>query len=139
MAAMTNYIWFPGSARDALTFYQRAFGGDLELHTLAAMGRSDGPAEAIGHGVLAGPVSLFGADAMGDEEPVSMTGMSLALLGTADPATLTGWFAALSEGGTVLDPLQGRPWGASDGQVIDRFGLRWLVGFEHEAEAAEAP
>ena len=23
-----------------------------------------------------------------------------------------------------------RPWGASDGQVIDRNGLHWLIGFE---------
>lgn len=136
MAAMTNYIWFPGTARHALTFYREAFGGELELHTLAEMGRDDGPADAIGHGALAGPVSLFGADATGDDEPVSMTGISLALLGTADPETLTRWFAALSEGGTVLDPLQERPWGASDGQVVDRFGIRWLVGFEHEAADA---
>jgi PhnB protein len=28
--------------------------------------------------------------------------------------------------------LQARPWGASDGQVIDRFGLHWLIGFEGE-------
>ncbi|MEV0567133.1 hypothetical protein [Dactylosporangium sp. NPDC050588] len=26
--------------------------------------------------------------------------------------------------------LQQRPWGASDSQVIDRYGLHWLVGFE---------
>jgi PhnB protein len=26
--------------------------------------------------------------------------------------------------------LQSRPWGASDGQVIDRHGLHWLIGFE---------
>jgi PhnB protein len=29
-----------------------------------------------------------------------------------------------------VDDLQARPWGASDGQVIDRFGLHWLIGFE---------
>jgi hypothetical protein len=25
-----------------------------------------------------------------------------------------------------------RPWGASDGQVIDRYGLHWLIGFEND-------
>ena len=54
----------------------------------------------------------------------------LALLGTAGPATLRTWFARLAEGGRVVDDLQTRPWGASDGQVIDRYGLRWLIGFE---------
>ncbi|MDR7234096.1 VOC family protein [Agrococcus sp. BE272] len=133
MTAMSLYIWFPGTAREALQHYQQVFGGELVLHTLADMGRTDGPPEAIGHGMLSGPVSLFGTDAVGDDEPVSVRGMSVALLGTADPATLTRWFDALAEGGTVLDALQERPWGASDGQVVDRFGIRWLIGFEPEA------
>ena len=30
----------------------------------------------------------------------------------------------------VVDDLQKRPWGASDGQVIDRYGRHWLIGFE---------
>ena len=52
------------------------------------------------------------------------------LLGTAAPPTLRAWFSRLGEGGQVVDDLQTRPWGASDGQVIDRFGLHWLIGFE---------
>jgi PhnB protein len=56
----------------------------------------------------------------------------LSLLGTAEPATLRQWFARLTEGGEVVDDLQHRAWGASDGQVIDRFGLHWLIGFEDE-------
>ncbi|GEK80254.1 VOC family protein [Agrococcus baldri] len=131
MTAMSIYIWFPGSTREALTFYQGVFGGELAMHTLAEMGRDDGPADAIGHGMLVGPVTLYATDAVGDDEPVRMTGLSVALLGTAEPATLSRWFASLSEGGTVLDALQERPWGASDGQVVDRFGIRWLIGFEH--------
>jgi PhnB protein len=55
-----------------------------------------------------------------------------ALLGTADEATLRAWFAGLAEGGRIVDDLQQRPWGAWDGQLIDRFGLHWLIGFETE-------
>ena len=54
----------------------------------------------------------------------------LSLLGTAHVSTLKDWFSRLSEGGQVVDDLQVRPWGASDGQVIDRYGLHWLIGFE---------
>jgi PhnB protein len=57
-------------------------------------------------------------------------GMMLSLLGTSEPATLRGWFSSLSAGGQIVDELQARPWGASDGQVIDRYGLHWLIGFE---------
>ena len=56
--------------------------------------------------------------------------MLFSLLGTADPATLETWFAALSEQGTDVDPLQLRPWGDHDGQVTDQFGVRWLVGYQ---------
>ena len=41
-----------------------------------------------------------------------------------------GWFEALAQGGTIRDELQARPWGAWDGQVVDRFGVCWLIGFE---------
>jgi PhnB protein len=56
------------------------------------------------------------------------------LLGTADAPTLRVWFASLAaDGGTVVEDLQERGWGASDGQVIDRYGLHWLIGFEHDS------
>ncbi|HVV48400.1 MAG TPA: hypothetical protein VHO06_01960 [Polyangia bacterium] len=58
----------------------------------------------------------------------------LSLLGTADAGTLRDWFACLADGGTVVDDLQRRPWGAFDGQVIDRYGVHWLIGFEADAE-----
>ena len=31
----------------------------------------------------------------------------------------------------MVDPLQRRAWGASDGQVRDRYGVLWLIGYEH--------
>jgi len=125
------YILFPGTAREALTFYGDVFGCAVQLHTFAEFNRADGPADAIAHGGLTrGPVALSGADVSGDERPVRSEGIMLALLGTAAPSTLRTWFSRLSEGGRVVDDLQKRPWGATDGQVIDRYGLLWLIGFE---------
>jgi PhnB protein len=136
VADPTPYLFFPGTAREALTFYGVTFGCDVQLHSYADFGRTDGPADAIAHGYLTGgPVALFGADASGDEAPFRSEGLMLSLLGTADPATLRTWFARLSDGGRVLDDLQARPWGASDGQVIDRYGVRWLIGFEVDETA----
>jgi PhnB protein len=133
MTDPTPYILFPGTARAALTFYGEVFGCGVQLSTFAEFSRTDGPADAIAHGLLTGgPVALFGADVSGDERPFRSEGLMLSLLGTAGPAALRGWFARLSEGGRVVDDLQKRPWGASDGQVIDRYGLHWLIGFEGE-------
>lgn len=131
MTAPTPYLLLPGTTREALTFYGRVFGCAARLHTLAEFGRTDGPPDAIAHGYLEdGPVALYAADAVGEESAaLRLEGISLALLGTAAPDVLRGWFAALAEGGRVVDDLQTRPWGDSDGQVVDRYGVPWLIGF----------
>ena len=133
MSQLTPYVHFPGNAREALTFYGDVFGCAVRLHTLEEFNRTDGPADAIAHGYLEGPVVLFGADASGGEPSVQCRGLMLSLLGTADPATLQTWFDALAADGRVVDDLQTRPWGAADGQVIDRYGLHWLIGYEGDA------
>ncbi len=131
MTDPTPYVHFPGTAREALTFYGETFGCSVQLHTFEEFGRTDGPPDAVAHGYLTnGPVHLFGSDVAGDERPVRCEGLMLSLLGTAAPAVLTAWFSGLSEGGRVIDDLQTRSWGASDGQVVDRFGLHWLIGYE---------
>lgn len=126
------YLLLPGTARQALERYREIFGGDLVLATFAELGRTDGPADAIGHGMLRGPVPLFAADTGADDGGASLRldGVMFALLGTASAEVLEGWFRALAEGGRVTDPLQARPWGDHDGQVTDRFGVPWLIGYE---------
>lgn len=128
----TPYLHFAGNAREALTFYAEVFDCSAELHTFEEFGNTDGPAAAIAHGELTeGPVRLYAADVSTDQPSVRCEGMMLALLGSADPPTLKQWFSRLAHGGRVVDDLQPRAWGASDGQVVDPYGLHWLIGFEH--------
>lgn len=130
MTAPQIYVTFPGTAREALGFYADVFSGELSLHTYEDFGRSDGPGTAIAHGVLDGLVSLMGSDAAAGEKSVRLEGVRLSLLGTAEPEVLHEWFDKLAVGGEVVDDLAPKPWGASDGQVIDRHGLHWLIGYE---------
>ena len=132
MSGLIPYLLFPGTAAEALGHYREVFGGDLQLMDYAQAGRHDGPGDAIAHGQLRGPVELAGADAGADDDAVQMSGMFLSLLGTADAATLTHWFEQLAAGGRVIDALQARPWGDVDGTLVDRYGVRWLVGFHPE-------
>lgn len=131
MTGLTPYLSFDGTAREALTFYRDVFGGELVLHTYSEFGRDDGRPEAIAHGMLQGPVELFASDAGPGEPTLHLEGVLFSLLGTAEPATLERWFAALAESGTEVDQLQARPWGDHDGQVTDRFGVRWLIGYQN--------
>jgi PhnB protein len=135
MSAPTPYLHLPGTARDALTFYGDVFGCAVQLHSFEELDRTDGPADAIAHGYLVdGPVALFAADVTGDEPSFRCEGMMFSLLGTAAPSILREWFSRLSEGGRIVDDLRPRPWGASDGQVVDRHGLHWLIGFEGDED-----
>jgi len=133
MTGATPYFQFPGTARAALTRYQQIFGGELKTWDYGEFGRTDGPADAVAHGTLDGLVSVFAADAAEGEASFSSTGFFLSVLGRGDAETSQRWFDALSEGGEVLDPLQQRPWGGFDGQVRDRFGVTWLIGYEPAA------
>lgn len=130
MTRLTPYLTFPGTAREALTFYRDVFGGDLVLHTYADFGRDGGDPDAIAHGMLQGPVELFASDAEPGQPALALQGILFSLLGTAEPAVLEQWFAALSEDATDVDPLQARPWGDHDGQLTDRYGIRWLIGYQ---------
>jgi len=133
MTGATPYFQFPGTARAALTRYQQIFGGELRVWAYQEFGRTDGPPDAIAHGELSGLVSVFASDAAEGEASFTSTGFFLSVLGGGDADTSHRWFDALSEGGEVLDPLQERPWGGFDGQVRDRFGVTWLIGYEPAA------
>lgn len=130
MTGLTPYLHFAGDAREALTFYLEVFGGELQLYTHAEFGRDDESADLIAHGMLSGPVELFAADAGADEAPLRLEGILFSLLGAASPEELERWFAALAADGLVVDPLTRKPWGDHDGQVRDRFGVTWLIGYE---------
>jgi PhnB protein len=133
MTGLAPYIQFQGTAREALSFYADVFGGGAQLHTFGQFGRTDGPAEAVAHGYLVdSPVALFAADVGGEEPAFRAQGLMFSLLGTAEAATMREWFTGLAEEGKVVDDLQKRQWGDFDGQVIDRYGLHWLIGFEDD-------
>ena len=127
---LTPYLGFRDDARQALEFYQSVFGGDLTLGTFGEMGASDDPAEAdkVMHGQLETPNGYL---IMGSDTPNSMghsatSNISLSVSGD-DADDLRRFFAGLSEGGTVIEPLTVAPWGDEFGMLTDRFGVTWMV------------
>ena len=127
---LNPYLSFSDNAREALEFYRSVFGGELTFMTFAEGGPvSDDPADAdkIMHGQLETEdgITLMGADTPGDMEHEA-GGFAVSLSGD-DDSTLRGYWEALSEGGTVIEPLATAPWGDSFGMCADRFGVTWMV------------
>ncbi len=126
------YINFQGRAREAMEFYQRVFGGELELYASSEQGkpRPAQPGDRIMYARLtAGDVLLIGSDGnlkypakMGEHIGISLQG--------SDRAALTTAFHKLAEGGQVKMPLTDQPWGGAAGWLTDRFGINWNVDVE---------
>ena len=129
---LNPYLGFRDDARQALEFYRSVFGGDLRIGTFAEMGAVQDPSDAdkVLHGQLE---TTRGYVLMASDTPTSMSrsetnNVSMSLSGDGDDAEeLRGYFAALSDDGTVLEPLTQAPWGDEFGMVTDRFGITWLV------------
>jgi PhnB protein len=129
---LNPYLNFPDAqAREAMELYQSVLGGELNVMTFGDMGTEGPLATQLMHAQLVTPggITLMGADAppemvqvsFGDNVSVSLSG------GPEDAEELRGWFAALSEGGQVRQPLEPAPWGDEFGMFVDRFGISWLV------------
>jgi PhnB protein len=127
---LNPYIGFRDNAREAMTFYESVFGGELTISTFADFHASEDPAEQdkVMHSQLETPdgLVLMGADTPNSMEHRPQAGISVSLSGD-DEAKLRGWWERLSESGTVLMPFAKAPWGDTFGMCVDRFGTSWMV------------
>ena len=133
---LNPYLSFRDNAHEAMTFYQSVFGGELHVTTFAEGGMPHDPAEAdrVMHAQLQSPdgLVLMAADTPSGMEHRPAAGISMSLSGD-DAAALTGYWDALSAGGTVHMPLEKAPWGDSFGMCADRFGVPWMVNISGSA------
>jgi len=136
MASLLNpYINVPGGkAREAMEFYQSVLGGELNVMTFGDMGTEGDLATQVMHSQLETPAgfTLMVADA--PPEMVQVTygdNISVSLSGD-DTEELTGYFNGLADGGNITMPLEKQVWGDVFGQLVDKFGVSWLVNIAGE-------
>lgn len=141
MASTLNpYINFRTQAREAMDFYQSVFGGEVQRSTFAEFQVSTDPDEKdlIMHSQLTTPsgFTLMVADVPKHMDLADGSNISVSLSGD-DEAELSGYFAKLIEGGTVVEPLSKAPWGDSFGMAVDKFGVSWLVNIAGSGPAQQ--
>lgn len=131
MASLNPYLSFKDQAREAMTFYQGVFGGELDISTFGQYeGMVQDPAEAdlVMHAQLTSPDGFV---LMAADTPTGMTwrqpaGMAVSVSGD-DEALLQGFWDKLTDRGTVTMPFDTPPWGGRFGMLTDRFGIDWMV------------
>ena len=127
MQKITTFLMFAGRAEEAMTFYMSLF-ADSGIVSISRYG-DEGPGApgSVVHAVF----SLAGQTFMCIDSYVNHAfgftpAMSLSV--TCDTeAEVDRLFAALSEGGQVLMPLDAYPFSPRYGWLNDRFGVSWQL------------
>jgi len=130
MASRLNpYVTFAGNAREAMSFYRDVFGGELTINTFGEYGTDDPAlADKTMHAQLetSQGFTLMASDTAPGMEHSPGNNIAVSLSGE-DDGELRGFWDKLSDGGTVVMPLEKQMWGDEFGMCVDRFGISWMV------------
>jgi PhnB protein len=136
MNTFTPYLTLDGNCREAMTFYQGCFGGELYTMTFgeANAGGPDSPEskDRLIHARLSGDnIAIMASDTMPGMQYDAGNNVSLSL-GCNSNDEVDRLYAALSNGGGKgTMPPADQFWGSYFAMVTDKFGFHWMLGHEH--------
>lgn len=123
MAALTTHLWFNGQCREAIEFYQKAFGAE-RVGQIVPAPQGNGVLHAM---LKFGDANLMMADTIpGEWEKGPVTSTTAALyLYVADCDAI--FQQATAAGCEVLQPMADMFWGDRTGKLKDPYGHCWNV------------
>ena len=132
MKDLTTYLTFDGNCREAMQFYAKCLGGELQLVPFSDV-PGDVPKQAkdrIMHARLArGNAVVMASDTMPGMPFQQGNNFSVAI-GCESQQEIEKLFATLGEKGKVTMPLQETFWAARFGMLTDRFGIQWMFNLD---------
>lgn len=134
MLGIKPYISFKGNCKEAMNFYKDRLGAEV-LFT-QTYGESPmagkGPDDKIMHCSLKiGDSVIMACDNVFEDSNPTTVGNNISLaIGTNDVAQADKAFEELSEGATILMPMQETFWAERFGMLTDKFGINWMFNCE---------
>lgn len=129
----TPYLNYRGNCEEAFKFYQKTFGGKLDIMKMKDappdpnMKVPDSDKNLVMHArLVSDKATLMASDVLSGMPFNGMHGFSVAL-DYATAAEAKKVFAALAEGGKIGMPIGETFWAEAFGLVTDRFGTPWMV------------
>ena len=128
------YLFFNGRCEEAVEFYRRALGAEVEMMMRFKESPEPAPPDMVPPGFenkimhssfRVGETTIMASDGCSAEKPASRGSPSPSRL-PANPKR-SSVFAALAEGGRVSMPLTKTFWSPCFGMLVDRFGVGWMV------------
>lgn len=133
MLGVKPYLTFPGNCSQAVDFYVSALGAEVLFRQSYGESPMKGmaPDDKIMHCTLkVGHTHVMACDNMGSENPLRI-GNNIALaIGTSDVKVAEAMFEKMSDGGTVLMPMQETFWALRYGMLTDKFGITWMFNVD---------
>jgi PhnB protein len=129
------YLFFNGSCEEAIEFYCKALGAEVEMMMRFKESPEPPPPGAVPPGVenkimhssfRIGQTTVMASDGDSTDKP-SFQGFSLSL-SVPNQAEADRAFNALADGGQVKMPLAKTFFSPRFGMVADRFGIGWMIG-----------
>lgn len=125
------YLNFEGNCEEALNFYQSVFGGRVEIQTRYDNPQMEAPENyknKVLHGRLYfGNLAIYASDIFPGKKAAKNSGDVQLSLDVADIETGKKIFDQLAEGGKVGLAFEKQFWGQWHGNLIDKYGIRWMV------------
>lgn len=133
--ALDPYRFFSNDCAEAMAFYQKVFGGELEMMTFADLPPGEEIPEAVDPGLVMhaslrfpdGSSLMASDDPTGDGGPVKGVALHHGVDTVEEGQRI---FDALAEGGQVGMPYAETFWAERFGGVVDRFGTSWMISVE---------
>lgn len=138
--SLNTYLFFDGNCAQAFDFYKSVFGGEFMMRSTfdeapSELEFAESEKDKIMHVSLpVGESVLMGSDmADGFGEKTAPGGFAISYRpDSKEDADRI--FALLTDGGSVVMPMQDTFWGSYFGQGADKFGVRWMVNVALSAE-----
>ncbi|MBS1771434.1 MAG: VOC family protein [Bacteroidetes bacterium] len=133
MTRVDSYLTFNGNCREAMTFYKNCFGGELFFQTVDGSPLSEKMPEEMKNCILYASLTkddlvIMATDMVGEKGLHIGNQISLSLR-CSSKTEIEIYFAKLSDGGTIEQPLEDSFWGGIFGGVTDKFGNHWILSF----------
>src|SRR5438105_2672132 len=141
MLEVKPYISFKGNCEEAINFYKDKLGA--EVLYLGRYGDSPmagkGPDDKIMHcSIKIGDSVIMACDNVFEDKHPTTIGNNITLaIGTNDIAQAEKTFDDLSDGATIVMPIQETFWAERFGMLTDKFGINWMVNADKPHEESE--
>lgn len=128
------YLFFGGRCEEALEFYKRALGAQVEMLVRFKDSPEPHPPGTVPPGYedkvmhtsfKVGDAVVMASDGCGEQPKFDGFSLSLTVKSEAEAERA---FAGLAEGGKVGMPLGKTFWSPKFGMLTDKFGVGWMIG-----------